>query len=208
MISYERQNRIEHLTVAEVATVLGAGGLGTWVAYLLALSGVAEIHIFTPELKVRDFDVARFPFPANAIGSNRGEALKIVIESIRPDCKVVLNERFQHNRDEKKLSGAVFNCAADTNDFDETIYTYCQDNGLNYVTGGYEGAAGGVAVGPHLAVPPQPEPVPSWPPVLSFVASMMVHAAFVRPFSFFGTPDSLDVGLEKARTLSRPGMAR
>ncbi|MGD7195681.1 ThiF family adenylyltransferase [Ralstonia pseudosolanacearum] len=208
MINYERQSRIEGLTVAQQVSVLGAGGLGTWVAYLLALSGVAEIHVFTPELDVRDFDIARFPFPPSLVGTSRGEALKTVINTVRPSCRVILHSRFQHNRDEGELVGAVFNCAADTNAFDETIHRYCQANGMRYVTGGYNGVTGGVADGPHLAVSPQHDPVPNWPPVLVFVASMMLHAAFVRPFSFYGTPDSLNLGLEKAQALVGNSLAR
>jgi hypothetical protein len=67
--------------------VVGVGGVGFWVAKFAAMSGISEIHLFDDDT-IEYHNLNRLDIPEKFIGRNKAGVGKIVINSIRPDCKV------------------------------------------------------------------------------------------------------------------------
>lgn len=83
---YNRQSELE-LNIPSVVTVIGCGGVGSWVAIFAAMSGVQEIRLFDPD----DLDITnlnRLPFCSSRIGDKKVDVLSDYITTIRPDCSV------------------------------------------------------------------------------------------------------------------------
>jgi hypothetical protein len=76
------------LGVPKSVVVIGCGGVGTWVAYFLALAGVKELWLFDHDI-VSDHNLNRVPLSKKAIGTRKTQAVKNLIHSVRPDCSVL-----------------------------------------------------------------------------------------------------------------------
>jgi len=85
-INLERQSEIS-LKIPKCVGVVGCGGVGSWVAYVLALSGVENIWLFDYDT-VSDHNLNRLPVPQSEIGQLKTEAVKRLILSVRPDSNV------------------------------------------------------------------------------------------------------------------------
>lgn len=84
---FERQTSIPLVIPPHVALV-GCGGVGSWIGYLLALAGVSELTLFDSD-EVSDSNLNRCPFGPDMRGKPKVEALRALIASVRPDdCKV------------------------------------------------------------------------------------------------------------------------
>lgn len=76
------------LTVPRGVAVIGCGGVGSWIAYFLALAGAKSLWLFDPD-KVSANNLNRFLLPPSAIDKYKSDALAEAIAPIRPDCRVV-----------------------------------------------------------------------------------------------------------------------
>src|SRR5210317_307108 len=83
---YDRQEKLELKTDTSI-TVVGVGGVGFWVAKFAAMSGIPEIHLFDPDT-IETHNLNRLDLPLKFIGKNKADVGRLVISTIRPDCKV------------------------------------------------------------------------------------------------------------------------
>jgi bacteriocin biosynthesis cyclodehydratase domain-containing protein len=63
--------------------ILGAGGIGSWLAHALAMMGVAELIVVDPD-KVEDRNRTRQPYPADTVGRRKVEVLGEMVTRLRP----------------------------------------------------------------------------------------------------------------------------
>jgi bacteriocin biosynthesis cyclodehydratase domain-containing protein len=66
--------------------VLGAGGIGAWLAQALAMMGVAELMVVDPDV-VEDRNRTRQPYPADSVGRRKVEVLGEIVTRLRPGLR-------------------------------------------------------------------------------------------------------------------------
>ena len=66
--------------------VLGAGGIGAWLAHSLAMMGVAELIVVDPDL-VEERNRTRQPYPAESVGRRKVEVLGELVTGLRPGLR-------------------------------------------------------------------------------------------------------------------------
>ena len=81
---YERQEELK-LNSSMSVTVVGCGGIGYWVAKILAMSGVEKINLFDPDI-LEEHNLNRLDIPYRFIGKNKADITKIAINGIREEC--------------------------------------------------------------------------------------------------------------------------
>jgi molybdopterin/thiamine biosynthesis adenylyltransferase len=86
MGTYDRQKTLG-LKIPDSISVIGCGGIGFHVAKFAAMSGIAKIFLFDPDL-VEDHNLNRIDLPENAVGKNKAAATREMINLIRPECTV------------------------------------------------------------------------------------------------------------------------
>jgi len=98
---------------SEHAIVIGAGGVGSWVAVYLAMVGFGYISIYDSD-KVEMTNLNRcFAFKASDVGRYKVDAIEDLIHERRPLCGVITYKEKLH--DVNKLKGAfVFDCTDST----------------------------------------------------------------------------------------------
>jgi len=88
------------LRVPEHVTVLGAGGVGSWVVMLLRLAGVKRITVWDYDL-LEIHNLNRTPYAEEHVGLNKALALSIMFDEVEP---------IQEAYDFQPLTGIVFDC--------------------------------------------------------------------------------------------------
>src|SRR5208283_240197 len=68
--------------------VVGCGGVGSWIAYFLALAGCRNLWLFDGDL-VSDHNRNRLLVPPSAIGKPKSEAVADTIRLFRPDAHLI-----------------------------------------------------------------------------------------------------------------------
>jgi molybdopterin/thiamine biosynthesis adenylyltransferase len=136
-MDFSRQNMIEGLTVPKIASVVGCGGTGFWVALLLAMQGTQEIILFDDDV-IESSNLARLPVGSSYVGYSKLDAIGALIGSLR-------NIRLEYHKIKvdspercRLLRGVVF-CCTDNIPSQQLIHAYCKKNGLNYQRVGYDG---------------------------------------------------------------------
>ncbi len=140
---YSRQRDIP-LAIPRSATVVGVGGVGSWVAALLAMSGVRKLYLYDPDI-VESTNLNRIPLPMADIGKPKVHALRDWLITLRPDALIVAAQI--HASDVVMIkSDILFDC---TDDFKvrEVLYKWAQENNAKYIRAGYDG-------GEHITVAP------------------------------------------------------
>jgi molybdopterin-synthase adenylyltransferase len=66
------------------ALILGAGGVGSWLAHSLTLMGVRELVVVDPD-RVDAANLTRQLYPRDAVGVRKIEALGAALQRLRPD---------------------------------------------------------------------------------------------------------------------------
>ncbi len=84
---YKRQEEF-NLQTDIVPVIIGCGGVGFHVAKMLAMAGVENIILFDDDI-IEEHNLSRLDLPLTTIGLNKTEAIKMLIDQMRPDCKVV-----------------------------------------------------------------------------------------------------------------------
>ena len=83
---YTRQKDIP-LKLSPNVAIAGCGGVGSWVAILLAMSGVGELHLFDADT-VGIENLNRLPFGPDTVGKLKVQVLRGFIIGIRPKARV------------------------------------------------------------------------------------------------------------------------
>lgn len=84
---YRRQEELD-VTPPAKATVIGLGGVGSWVALDLALAGVEELYIIDPDY-IEDHNLNRTPFRQRDIGNDKIDAVAELIYERRNNVQVI-----------------------------------------------------------------------------------------------------------------------
>ncbi len=142
---YARQREL-NLTLPSSITVVGCGGIGTWVAILLAMSGVKNLYLFDPDV-VEESNRNRLPFCQSSINRPKVEVVAEYIRTIRPEAIIVAIQ--------DKLTGilldiqiSVSNMIIECTDSPRAqfgIYNTCKKAGRQFIRAGYDGTHGTVS---------------------------------------------------------------
>jgi len=170
-IDYQRQQslRIPQYHIS----VIGAGGTGSWVALLSALSGSRQIKLFDSDSIVLH-NLNRLPLPPSSVGGLKTQAIKELIQHLRPDCSILCFGNIQKDS-LSLLEGVVYDCT-DRREIQDILQEYClsKEPPLLYRRVGYDGnhltvISKGVPVDPQPTTQDGYQIVPSWvvPSVLS-----------------------------------------
>ena len=136
---YDRQREIELLTPISV-TVVGCGGIGSWVAIDAAMSGVENLYLFDPDV-LEESNRNRLPFCQSSINRPKVDVVAEYIQAIRPDTIVVaVQDRLEGILLDIQLS--VSHMIVDCTDSPKSqfnIYNTCKTRGITYIRAGYDG---------------------------------------------------------------------
>jgi len=83
---YTRQEQFK-LNTDIVPVVIGCGGVGYYVAKMLAMVGVENIVLFDDDI-IEEHNLSRLDLPLTTIGMNKTEAVKLLVKQMRPDCRI------------------------------------------------------------------------------------------------------------------------
>lgn len=84
--TYERQQSLG-LTIPKSVAVVGCGGVGSWVAILLAMAGVPELWLFDND-HVSEHNRNRLPVWPDMVGNRKSTAVMETICQLRPQCRI------------------------------------------------------------------------------------------------------------------------
>jgi len=142
---YDRQIEIG-LTLPTAVTVVGLGGIGSWVAIDLAMSGVPNLYLFDPDV-MEESNRNRLPFCQSSINRPKVEVVSDYIKAIRPDCIVVaIQEKLEGILldIQLSLSNLIVECT-DSPRAQFTIYNACKEHLVRFIRAGYDGTHGTVS---------------------------------------------------------------
>jgi predicted ThiF/HesA family dinucleotide-utilizing enzyme len=132
---FQRQEPL-HTKVPEVATVVGVGGIGFWIALDLAMLGTKELVLIDPD-RIEISNLNRIPLSLKNIGRSKVLATKEFITDIRPDCRIeAIPDRVEDHLGE--IKGYVFICVDDF-DVASLVVSSSQASGLPYIVLTYDG---------------------------------------------------------------------
>jgi molybdopterin/thiamine biosynthesis adenylyltransferase len=187
---YNRQKTLE-LKIPDRVSVIGVGGIGTWVALFAAMSGVRDIELSDPDT-IDETNLNRLPFRQDAVGMSKAGAVAAMIQGIRPDAHIRTRER-SANFD---MTDFVFICTDNL----ESKMKYAQmakDRGVPFAILGYDGNAISLSLNRIPVVwdngPDGYRTVPSWVAPPAFIAAWAVDLAFSGAAEFTFDGDIRDV---------------
>src|SRR5690242_15409063 len=132
---YDRQSDI--IAPPKTVHVIGCGGVGTWAAIMLALSGVRHLHLYDDD-SVDESNLNRLPYTSKVIGKPKLQVLSSTLTKLRPEIELTLHGRFNPLLHKFERSVAVIG-AVDTMSDRQIIYKACQESDAYYIDIGAEG---------------------------------------------------------------------
>jgi len=128
------------LSTPPSVTVIGCGGIGSWVAILSAMSGVGTLYLFDPDM-LEESNRNRLPFCQGSINRPKVEIVEEYIRAIRPEATVVaIPDKLEGLLLNIQLSlGSVFVDCTDSPKAQFSIYNTCKKIGHRYIRAGYDG---------------------------------------------------------------------
>jgi len=109
---YQRQQELE-LNPPHTVTVVGVGGVGSWVALDLALAGVQKIYLVDHD-HIETHNLNRTPFKEEQVGMDKAKAVTQLISERRIDAEPVpITERIEETAGtfkEEICSNPVIDC--------------------------------------------------------------------------------------------------
>lgn len=84
---YERQKDL-NLKIPESVAILGAGGIGSWVALFMAMVGVKKIVVIDPDI-IEEHNLNRTPYKLSQIGLPKVQAIAELIYERRSDVELI-----------------------------------------------------------------------------------------------------------------------
>lgn len=133
-MDYSRQQRLLMWSIDSIM-IIGVGGLGSWVAITLALTGqVSKIYICDDDT-VEESNLNRTLFRQKDIGKKKVKALRDIIAELRPEQIVFpLDIKFQINDELPSPVTTVIDCSDNLN-----LYKNYNFDTVDYCKGGYDG---------------------------------------------------------------------
>lgn len=130
---YDRQQGLP-LRVPNDVTIVGVGGVGSWVAYFFALAGVRILHLIDPD-RVEESNRNRTPFHVWHVGEYKTDAMVEVVLECREDCDVrTYNKRYEELTETEKNSVIHAELFFDCRDVVSVL------DRETPITGGYDGS--------------------------------------------------------------------
>jgi tRNA A37 threonylcarbamoyladenosine dehydratase len=175
---YERQEELK-LDQSMTVSVVGCGGIGYWVAKILAMSGVEKILLYDPDI-LEEHNLNRLDIPSRFIGKNKADVTKLAIQGIREDC-ICYSFPFPFN-DMAEKTDWIIDCTDKAKAQIEN-QDLARKMGAKYFKAGYDGENFGI----HNSVAEWGEDgegytiVPSWAVPAMIVASMAVAKVMKYP---------------------------
>ncbi len=123
---YNRQQSLS-LQIPESVSVIGVGGVGSWVALNLALVGTRRLILYDPDI-IEDSNLNRTPFKITQIGQTKVSAVSELIKERRPDCTVIPYLKKIESKNELIEETEIIIDTRDTEPMEGTL-----------ATGGYDG---------------------------------------------------------------------
>lgn len=133
---YERQASLINLEELPAVMIIGAGGVGCWIALALALGGVRYMDLFDGD-SLSTHNLNRFPLPMSSVGSLKSEALANWLRTLRPEAEIVARGSFDSAIHTRVADWLV--CATDSLKSRRMCYDYAQRNGMRYLEVGADG---------------------------------------------------------------------
>jgi len=130
-------NRQETLKLKKPSiTVVGCGGIGFWVCKFAAMSGIEKIFAFDNDV-VEESNLNRLDVPESFIGKNKADAVKQIVNHLRPDCSIY-SMPFRFTENHKPGTDWLVDC---TDNFESQVKNQkiAKDQGMKYVKAGYDG---------------------------------------------------------------------
>ena len=123
---YNRQQSLK-LDIPNSVAVVGVGGVGSWVAFNLALVGVKKISLYDFD-KLELSNLNRTPYKVNQVGNSKVSALTELIKERRSDCEVLPFVKKINKKDDFETEYDVLIDTRDKDPMEGSI-----------MTGGYDG---------------------------------------------------------------------
>ncbi len=93
MDQYDRQRPLG-LTIPRSVSIVGCGGVGSWIAMYLALAGVPTLYLWDHD-EVSETNLNRLPLGPAFVGHNKALAMRNMLAELKPKCDVVpIGERW------------------------------------------------------------------------------------------------------------------
>ncbi len=172
MSLYIRQEKLKLNTDVSV-TIVGCGGIGYWVAKFLAMSGIENLWLFDHDV-IEEHNLNRLDLPEQTIGKNKADVVKIMIESIRPECTIYAMP-FKFGESHKPNTDWLVDCT-DNHESQLNNQKIAANQNMRYVKAGYDGENFSI----HNSVAEWGESddgyrtVPSWVVPASMIAALTV----------------------------------
>ncbi len=137
---YIRQKEFDLITDI-VPVIIGVGGAGYHTAKMLAMAGVENMILFDADI-IEEHNLNRLDLPLTTIGMNKTEAVKFLIDQMRPDCKVI---PYGYNFNPEVLDTITIDPThiIDCTDVHKTQLNnqaFARNKGLKYMKIGYNGS--------------------------------------------------------------------
>jgi len=146
---YDRQKELELKDIKSVC-VIGLGGVGSWVALNLALTGTVKKIVLIDADKIEEHNLNRTLFKISDIGDYKVFAVERLILERRQDIETIcINKFFENLNDFEK--NIVNSCKVIVNCADRKIkFTKTQEKKAGLITAGYDGFNVTIHINKHL----------------------------------------------------------
>lgn len=158
------------LKIPKGVAIVGCGGVGSWIAYFLALAGVRPLWLFDPDT-VEIHNLNRLPLAHTDIGHNKSQALAAMLRSrIGDDTVAIPMAAFTEDLANSISLGREVKylvCSTDTLASRQLCYDWCQHSFVQYTEAAAEGEIGSITDAPaDFSTPADAAPgyasVPVW----------------------------------------------
>lgn len=135
---YNRQEELD-LQTPEKATVIGVGGVGSWVALDLAMAGVEELYVVDHD-HIEEHNLNRTPFKQSQIDDMKVQAVAELIAERRPETTVVpvtqrledVAGRFRDNISDSAIVDCRDHATPIGDDLDDQVVMTAGYDGMQY----------------------------------------------------------------------------
>ena len=137
--TYIRQEQLQ-LNIPASVTVVGCGGIGSWVAIMSAMSGVPSLYLFDDDI-MEESNMNRLPFCQASLNRPKVDVVAEYIRAIRPDATVVpIKQKLEGMLLDIQMSVSeyIVDCT-DSPRSQIDMYNKCKHNSVNYIRAGYDG---------------------------------------------------------------------
>lgn len=170
---YERQDLIEGIDKDQTITVVGCGGIGFWVAKFAAMSGIEKIYLFDDDV-LEEGNLNRLDVPDKFIGRNKADVVKVVINTLRPECTVyAFPFRLTENH---MIEGSFLIDCTDEIKSQTDNQEIARKKGMTYLKAGYDGEDFSIhnSVAEWGEAPDGYTKTPSWVVPATIIAAMTI----------------------------------